>query len=230
MISIAAVCGQPSPKTAPTSTPVTPEAFKEIATRAINDSMLTGNDFPAGWTSTAPDPSNDADLKFSPQCTDLNNEDYPGAIVETKSLDFNGERDQQITTDGAVYATADLAAAQMQRYDDEMTRCHDEAVQVFHDYFMQALAGVGVTAVQVAIDAFSPPLQADRVRGFRVSIVLDTPRVRLAGKFDSYLLGYGRVLGSINYMDFGTLDQRLNDRLGQVFADRLKLTNAKLPN
>jgi len=231
---VAAACGGSTTKQshtpAATPAPVSAEAFKAAAQKAIDASMIAAGDFPAGWNSSPQNSSNDSDVKFSPPCEIFNSEeDYPNSVASTKSLNFDGQNHEEISSDGAVFATADIAQQEQKKYEDALAQCHDEMVRIFTEIFQRELADQGATGIHVAFDDLPFHAYGDWTHAYRVSFTVDLPRGQVSGKIDSVAMRSARVVGNLTFADFGGLDPRIHDGLADIFADRLAKAEASLP-
>ncbi len=201
---LTAACAESS---SPSPTPARDPA--EVAA----DVPLALDEMPGGWEILPEGGDLGSEVQLSAECNiyDLG-VSLPGALATARSEAFIGQRDQQMQTFGAVYASESEAQAAVDGTAGLVERCGDEFKEVLKQAAKDQIEALGIDIgflgrIDVALEERDATSAADESAGYRIFVEVSAVGQSQSFSVDFLVLRAGRVVAALQYATFGSVDE-----------------------
>lgn len=221
-----------------------PAAFTEAdALQAAEASLLTLDDFPAGWTSTPPDADDDDDFEpegLPPDCALIfaQGEDTDDdTVAEAVSDDFVGLNEEEVSSEVSVIKSARLAEFQfelMQGFFDACSGPMEEAFQAMFEEEMAADQAAGDEPIDVILNDFkfreqSFPDYGDDTLAMEIAFSMQASFIAFDLEVDIIVVRVGPMMGTVTFGSFlEPVDPAKEEDLVRLLVDRMESAEAAL--
>lgn len=208
VVLLLAACGGSSDPTRSPELSVTRDPAEVVA-----EVPLELDEMPASWQLTPSGEDLASLVELSPGCDiyDLAVV-FPGALATSASESFDGPRDQQAQSFGALYESATAAQATVDATQGIVDRCGDEFQAVLKDEAERQIEALGISLgflgnIDVSLVTLDEPALGDGSRGYRVRV-----DVSAVGQSESFTVDYrvfrsGSVVAASQYAAFGEMNE-----------------------
>lgn len=204
---------------------------------AVNDALLTLDDFPDGWTADpAPADGAGGDLDLSEDCQVLNQNALANEVVTEDSESFTGPEDQGVTSGVTVFRSQSDAAAALAEIDTAYSTCEGELLPEFERQYREAFEVPGDEAVEVtdiALNLEEVPFATDAggTASFRIGFSGAVAGVPFEADVHVVMLQEGKLLAGLNLFDFeGQPDEADEHQIADTQLAKLRTANESLPD
>ncbi len=213
------------------------------ARRAAEASLLTLDDFPAGWTSKPADADDDDDFEpegLPPDCALIfaQGEDTDDdTVAEVASDDFVGRNDEEVSSEVSVMKSARIAEftfGLMEGFFDQCSQPMEEAFQQMFEEELAADQAAGDEPIEVRINDFrfreqSFPDYGDDSLAMEIAFSMQASFIAFDLEVDIIFVRVGPMMGSVSYASFlEPPDTALEEELVGLVADRMEAAEADL--
>jgi hypothetical protein len=211
--------------TTPTEAPLSAE-FIAAAQEAATNSLLTLEDYPAGWTQTPRDPD-DPDLGLTGECAVIEDDALPGEVAHAISDDFDGPDDQEVSTGSSVFAESGKAAQAFADYADTLDACRGRFSEAYKtaiqkEFDTQGVAPESISDLVVTFDPIESPVSADDTLTYRLLMTLTASGQPLKFTFDVFFVRQGNVVGYLSYYAQGDPPIGEEGQLAEALMSKLQ--------
>jgi hypothetical protein len=216
--------------------------FIAAAQDAADQSLLTIDDFPAGWVGAtgAEDDDDSATLKLGPDCDVLlgNLGDFRDEVSSADSDDFSGPNDEDVSSGAAVFASEDAAQEAVNAINDAVDMCRSEFEEALLAFFRTSLeedpdidrALLDEVVVEVSFADLAFKELGDATNAYRLDILVTIEDETLEPAADIVLMRQGRLTAGLFYFALERPPIEREEALAETIVRRMREADAGLPD
>jgi hypothetical protein len=238
---VGCIGGDDDPDSDPFGAPPTATvALQEAAENAVQDSLLTIDDLPAGWTVDSDNSSEEAGEALTGEfedelatCGGLEaDDDFAGQIAHAESPDFRASDGAQGTdVETYVFDSEEHAQEALDASAKLFNDCGEELERLFSEGVRQGIltADPEATDVQVtsSLSEDNTLKLGDTSRNFHIDVRFERAPLSGEANADFMLIRQGRMVGQIFYFSVERGSER--GRITTAFSDKLYRAKLRLP-
>ena len=227
LIAIIAACGDDTPDEG---------AYREAATQAVRDAVLTLDDLPDGWTLSDIGPEALADLQLTGDCAPLNarGAGFPAEVASGDSEPMTGPSNEEMVNIVSAFTDTPAAEAAVRQADGLILQCTDQIGEALKRAIHVAAKDLGVDDVIIDIDGRVEPGPFTKFGDETVAYVLRGDISTLFGGYDVngkiLIIRDGPLTGVLIYAILGELDPQDERSLAGLLAVKLGRAEESLPD
>ena len=217
------------------------EEFIAAAQEAADTSLLTIDDFPAGWVGTPNEDDDDRSaLELGPECDVLLGDlgDFRDEVASGESDDFSGPDDEDVSSGAAVFASEDAAQEAVNAINDAVNTCRSDFEEALLDFFRSNLEGdpdvdqelLDEITVEVSFADLAFAELGDATNAYRLDIRVSVEDETLAPAADIVLMRQGRLTAGLFYFALERPPIEREEALAEIIIRRMREADASLPD
>ena len=217
------------------------DEFITAAQEAAETSLLTIDDFPAGWVGTPDEGDDDGSaLKLGPECDVLLGDlgDFRDEVASAESDDFSGPGDEDVNSGAAVFASVEAAQEAVDAINDGVDACRSAFEDALLDFFRSSLEDdpdvdpelLDEISVEVSFVDLAFAELGDATNAYRLDILVTVEDATLEPAADIVLMREGRLTAGLFYFALERPPIETEEALARLIIARMRAADVSLPD